>query len=170
MAQIIEKCNKKILTFYFRTFDFYTLQSARVKQLVFSRTWKYWTSNLTKLQKPNLEPTEPPVCSLEPNLEPTEPPKNRTEPRTLLNRMAKMDDFFGDFFIKTEPRTCWTSNLSSKTEPRTYRTSKKPNWTSNRARFDPTLTRALFFQLSYMCALSIKFPELNSWNPMQVVH
>ena len=85
--------------------------------------------------------------------------------------MAKMGDFFGGFFIKTEPWTCWTSNLSPKTEPRTYQNSK--NWTSNWSRFDPTLTRTLLpakmrrakKHFSSIYALSRKFPELNSWTP-----
>ena len=72
------------------------------------RTLKYRTSNLPNLQKSNLEPTEPLICSLKSNLEPTEPPKNRTEPRTLLNRMRKTGDFFEVFPSKpnlepTEP-------------------------------------------------------------------
>ena len=52
---------------------------------------------IPNLQKPNLEPTEPSVCSWEPNLETTEPPKNRTEPQTLLNKMTKNGWFFEVF-------------------------------------------------------------------------
>ena len=88
------------------------------------RTWKYRTSNLPNLQIPNLEPTEPLVCSWNrtsnlPNLLKTEP---NLEPYYI--QWEKIGDFFWGFSIKTEPRTYRTSSLSPKTEPRTYRTSK----------------------------------------------
>ena len=44
--------------------------------LVLGRTLKYQTSNLSNLQKSNLEPTEPPICSWKPNL----PNLEKTEP------------------------------------------------------------------------------------------
>ena len=60
--------------------------------------------NLPNLQKPNLESTERPVCSFLPNIETTKSPKTRTQPRTLLNRMAKMDDFLEAFSSKLNPK------------------------------------------------------------------
>ena len=73
-----------------------------------------------------------------PNLEPTEPPKNRTEPRTLLNRMRKTGDFFEVFPSKpnlqpTEPLVGTQKPKLEPTEP------QKTKRTSDRTRFDPTL-------------------------------
>ena len=66
--------------------------------LVLGRTLKYLTSNLPNLQKSNLEPTEPLICSMKSNLELTEPPKNQTETRTLLNGWEKIGDFLSFFY------------------------------------------------------------------------
>ena len=115
------------------------------------RTLKYRTSNLPNLQKSNLEPTEPLICSLKSNLEPTEPPKNRTEPRTLLNRMRKNWWFFEFFLSKpnlepTEPLVGPQKPNLEPTEPqKTERTSEpnqvRPNTTKNvlvtLVRFEP---------------------------------
>ena len=85
----------------------------------------------SNLKIPNLEPSEPPeteprtyrTSSLLLRTEPTEPPKNRTQPRTLLNRMAKMGDSFEVFSLKpnlepTEPLVCPQKLNLEPTEPR----------------------------------------------------
>ena len=101
-------------------------------RLVLGRTLKYRTSNLPNLQKSNLEPTEPLTCSLKSNLEPTEPPKNRTEPRTLLNRMRKTGDFFEVFPSKpnlepTEPLVGPQKPNLEPTEPQKTERTSEPN-------------------------------------------
>ena len=103
-----------------------------VFKLVLGRTWKYRTSNLPNLQKPNLEPTEPLFWPQKPNLEPTEPPKYRTNLRTLLNRMAKMGDFFEVFSSKpnlepTEPLVCPQKPNLEPTEPPKTEPNLEPN-------------------------------------------
>ena len=100
--------------------------------LVLGRTLKYRTSNLPNLQKSNLEPTEPPICFWKPNLEPTEPPKNRTEPRTLLNRMRKNWWFFEFFLSKpnlepTEPLVGPQKPNLEPTEPQKTERTSEPN-------------------------------------------
>ena len=100
--------------------------------LVLGRTLKYRTWNLPNLQKSNLEPTEPLICSLKSNLEPTEPPKNRTEPRTLLNRMRKNWWFFEFFLSKpnlepTEPLVGPQKPNLEPTEPQKTERTSEPN-------------------------------------------
>ena len=63
-------------------FKLYDLQESKSIYRKYEK-FKVSTSVGSNLKKPNLEPTEPPVCSWKPNLEPTEPPKNRNEPPNL---------------------------------------------------------------------------------------
>ena len=130
-----------------------------------TKPWNFWTSKNQTLNLPNLQFAPENRTSNLPNL-------LKTEHWTLLNRMAKM----GDFFIKTEPRTCWTSNLSPKTEPQTYWTSnlpnlQKPNLELNQVRPNTNAHSSSSKdeksekKFSSIYALSRKFPELNSWTP-----
>ena len=104
--------------------------------VVLGRTSKYRTSNLPNLQIPNLEPTEPLVCSW--NRTSNLPNLLKTEPRTLLYTMWKNRWFFEDFPSKrnlepTEPQKTERTSEPNQVRPNTnlvLRVNCSRNWWS----------------------------------------